>query len=161
MRKFFPILLFGTCVGVQAQSLGPTLLAPAGGVSTDGAFTLSWSVGEPVVETFSTPEITLTQGFHQANLVISKVDRHPEAFQVQVFPNPTSDQVTLELAQKPGQYVVCKLLDVQGRTLLTERITQDQQQLDLRALSAGTYILMLLTPEREQPVATYKIQKVK
>ncbi len=58
-----------------------------------------------------------------------------------VFPNPTTDFVTVE-AEKLQQIA---LFDMTGRMLHSVPTQGNSQQLDLRGLPAGTYVIMLTT----------------
>ena len=43
------------------------VVSPAGGYFTGSGITLSWTLGEPVIATFSAGDILLTQGFQQGD----------------------------------------------------------------------------------------------
>jgi hypothetical protein len=75
MRKFFLFFLGLSGVGwVQAQSLSPEVVATAGDHFATSTAQLSWTLGEPVIETFTDAAATqLTQGFHQTNLMVVAV----------------------------------------------------------------------------------------
>lgn len=60
--------------------------------------------------------------------------------QIQVYPNPTTNMVSVSIASFTGIGEVT-LQDATGRTLLTERITQGKVNLDLSTIPAGFYIL--------------------
>ena len=64
-RILFLIPLLLLCVIAQSQQLKPTLISTAGSVSTNGNLSISYSVGEPAVNTQSNGNRILTQGFQQ------------------------------------------------------------------------------------------------
>lgn len=55
--------LFGS--SVFAQSLAPWVVSTAGGSGDGTDFKLSWTLGEPAIETFSNSQFILTEGFQQ------------------------------------------------------------------------------------------------
>jgi gliding motility-associated-like protein len=64
--RLFLLLLMSTAADLRAQySLTPQLIGTSGGWSTSGNYSLSASVGEVVIPTFSTVSYILTQGFQQ------------------------------------------------------------------------------------------------
>ncbi|HXC03292.1 MAG TPA: gliding motility-associated C-terminal domain-containing protein [Bacteroidia bacterium] len=62
-------MLFVWCAGAQIQSLSPVLIGSAGGYATTGTLSLSFSVGEPVIQTEQSATLNLTQGFQQPSVV--------------------------------------------------------------------------------------------
>lgn len=70
-KQFLSILLGFTTIACMGQyTFAPTLVSSCGHDSLVGGIELSYSVGEPVIETFQNPgppPFFLTQGFHQPN----------------------------------------------------------------------------------------------
>lgn len=61
------VLLSGYCI--SAQSLTPTVSPAAGGFSTGGGITLSWTMGETFTQSLQASPYVLNQGFQQAGNV--------------------------------------------------------------------------------------------
>ena len=70
------------------------------------------------------------------------IDAPATGVQLSVLPNPASGTVALSHGAEHGEVA---LLDIQGRTLLTQPASQ--RTLDVSALPAGTYLMRLTTPE--------------
>ena len=66
------------------------VVSPAGGYFTGSGITLSWTLGEPVIATFSAGDILLTQGFQQGDLLSS-----PKSHTLVLVANP--DNIGAEL----------------------------------------------------------------
>jgi len=67
MKKL--LLLSVVCfvvVSANGQSISSSVVASAGGYSEAGEISLSWTLGELAVETFTASELILTQGFQQS-----------------------------------------------------------------------------------------------
>ncbi|MCB0683669.1 MAG: hypothetical protein KDC32_22625, partial [Saprospiraceae bacterium] len=91
MRKLLMLFLSLLSAGwLHSQSLAPEVIASAGEHFATANAQLSWTVGEPVIETYTGSTAQLTQGFHQTNLTVVAVNDPTAAFQVSVFPNPTA-----------------------------------------------------------------------
>lgn len=59
------VLIVGVIENVNAQQLERSLLSSAGSITSSGNIQGSWTTGELIVLRFSSPDITLTQGFQQ------------------------------------------------------------------------------------------------
>jgi hypothetical protein len=163
MRKLLILLLGLLGVGwADAQSLTPEVIASAGDHFVGGNAQLSWTLGEPVTETYAPAGGTaqLTQGFHQTNLTIVAVNDLVAAFQVRVYPNPSSGWVSIE-AQSDAPAFGVALSDAQGRVLHIQAATASQglpRTLDLSGYSPGLYLLHLRSQDG-QNIQSFKIVK--
>jgi len=75
MMKCIPSFLFALLAAgaANAQSLSPQVVA-ASGASGVGPVSLSWTLGEPCVSTLAAPGISVTQGFHQADPLLLRLN---------------------------------------------------------------------------------------
>lgn len=160
MRKLLMLFLSLLSAGwLHSQSLAPEVIASAGEHFATANAQLSWTVGEPVIETYTGSTAQLTQGFHQTNLTVVAVNDPTAAFQVSVFPNPTAGTVSIE-AGEPGVLTALSLFDAGGRLLaLRQSLPQHTQHtLDLSGYPAGTYYLQLQA-KGQNATQTFKIIK--
>lgn len=65
MKKLVCSLIAITIVALSINSNAQQVIAPAGGYYEGGNISISWTLGEPVIETFEGADIILTQGFQQ------------------------------------------------------------------------------------------------
>lgn len=63
-----------------------------------------------------------------------------------LFPNPTTDNITVELPQGYTQ-VYASIVDVMGKTILNKEISDINNNINVASLSPGTYILSLSNEE--------------
>lgn len=99
MKTTYLLLLFSSFLGTTfSQTLSPSVIALAGGYEkTPSGMTVSWTLGEPVVDPIKSGNVYLTQGFQQPSLVVSTGFEDPQfSYGLKVFPNPVSDQLMLE-----------------------------------------------------------------
>lgn len=145
------------CGMLAAQSTTPTVLASAGGESTQ----LSWTAGETVVQTLTSSSVVLTQGFHQPNLVITSIAEPslPTPATITVFPNPVNDQLNIRI-EESRELLTVTVFDLQGKLLLpaTAPIGNGTHSYDFSTFSAGTYYLRAVDATGKQ-VKTVKILK--
>lgn len=136
-----------------AQDLAPQVLASTGGSATTSAgVQLSWTVGEPLSTTVSNSTNTLTQGFHQTNLLLSTLSEQAQAVKLNLFPNPTSQW--LHLHSETTALWRWNLFTVHGRSLQTGSF-QEQGRIDLSHYSSGLYLLRV--QDTEGAYNSYKI----
>lgn len=62
------------------------------------------------------------------------------------YPNPVQHSLHVLVPARPHKQL--RIMDVQGRTILTKEIEQDFSEIDLNALPAGMYLLEVLTPSQ-------------
>lgn len=117
-------------VGVVTQGLHTTTAA---GVST---WFSGFSGGQmPVVGLYLAP-VTATEKTKSTN------------FNVSVFPNPTSELVTMTASFEKTTNAVYEVTDLAGKVIFTEshkNVTNDTFKYDVRALAAGAYNIVLRT----------------
>ena len=145
---------------LAGQSLSPQVVATAGGqFYTYDSVRVSWTIGEPLTETFSRDSTILTQGFHQTYLTITAVEDLAADIRVKVFPNPTSGRVNIDVrdVKVPLQMT---LSDESGRLLMKRQTSMQNSfnQFNLSRLADGVYYLYMAT-EDGQTVKTFKIVK--
>ena len=93
---------------------------------------------------FNSPVRTNTVVSRILNSVTS-VDDDMDAVAVQLFPNPTSDKLTVRFEQT--QTAELSLNNLMGATVLSQRFHGSAQELDLTAFAAGAYYLTIRTAQ--------------
>jgi hypothetical protein len=144
----------------SAQTLSPEVIGSSGGHYISGNSQLSWTVGEAVINTHSTGNIKLTQGFHQPYNNVSAVDNLSSgAIYVIVFPNPTADLIALQLSSF-GNYSI-QIFDILGRNLENKKVENSNLiEFNLSEYAAGNY-LMRICSEDNALIQTLEIQKIR
>ena len=150
---------------VSAQSLSPTVIASYGKWSNNGGYTLSATSGEMMIQTFTGGSSILTQGFQQPddrNVGVQELNE--DELTIKIFPNPTSDLVTVNLESDKAESYGIVMYDLLGRTLnlpgtLDRSHTQMQQTFNLSQLPAATYFICVVNLMGEIK-HSFKIQKI-
>ena len=102
MKKAILFLLFiASFTLAKSQMLSPEVIASGGDFFVSPAGSLSWTLGEPVVETISNSaiQLILTQGFQQPVEIDTTVgigDIGLSNVFVNLYPNPASDYIYLD-----------------------------------------------------------------
>jgi hypothetical protein len=142
---------FAVCVAFTArsQTVTPNVVASDGGHTQGSGGSISWTIGEPISETYSNASNITTMGFHQPE-IISLADMIAEqgnGAELLVYPNPVLNEVTVDFAGiKQGSYSL-EIIDVLGRLLYRSdaNISSSSQQARLRLgeYASGSYFLLI------------------
>jgi hypothetical protein len=135
-------------VSVGAQQIKQEVIASAGGYNvSSGAnqISISWTLGQTIVPTFSAGGLTLSHGF-QGTLIISTVEENIlNPVQVVIFPNPASEIINIRFETPTDGEISLLLLDAQGKLVKTEKIeaATTNKEINMQDLPSGIYYLRL------------------
>lgn len=128
-------------VAILAQETVQQVVGSAGGDSQSELHSVSWTIGEVVTETYSSNDYILSQGFHQGNLFVSRVnDNYPFEIELKAYPNPVVDKLNVETDETDFKY---RIIDVNGRSVANGTIHSDLKRIDFSAFPAGIYFLQV------------------
>jgi len=155
--KLSTVLLLGLgLTGLQAQSSGNA----TGGNASGSGGSASYSVGQVVYNTNSGTNGSVAHGVQQP-FEISEVSGLEEAndinLSVSVYPNPTTDYLTLRIDEFEISNLSFQLYDMSGKLLQSEKITGNQTSIIMSNLVPATYFVKVIQANKE--VKTFKIIK--
>jgi hypothetical protein len=134
------------------------VISASGDFYQNSSISVSYTIGEPITETFVNGENTLNQGFQQSKLIVTAIETPEVAiFNLHVFPNPTHSIITIENTNKAQQALQYALYDLNGKVLYEICSNQSVLEIDVQNIYPGTYLLKI-TKNKKQ-MATYKIVK--
>jgi len=151
MKKHVLTFVFiASAIATQGQSLAPAAVTSSATKMSQTNGSLSFTVGELVVQTLTDANgSTLGGGFTNSttgNTTVTVVQTPDmETMTVNVYPNPTTDLLTVHLAHSTVDTYLLQLTDMQGRLLLTSRHAgiSGRVGVNMAAYPAGTYLLTL------------------
>ena len=132
-----------------AQELSRHVFSSGGGNFESAAMHVSWTIGqaEPVA-TFSQPTVILSAGFQQFDDQLVSVEEVNMESNFQVYPNPCSDNIRLDVQFEQSSGLSYRLYDFSGKMLISKEIpgqaTSFQEIIDLSNLAPGMYNLMVI-----------------
>ncbi len=135
-------------LSVSGQQLSPEVISSAGDYFVGSNVTLSWTIGEAVIETFTDTNCILTQGFQQPFIPpiagIKKLE--DKNLKIKVFPNPASDFLNVRFIATEEIDLIIELIDLNGKVLLNEKVVTDQliKQINFEYVKPGEYDLQLV-----------------
>jgi len=146
------MLLYST--SLQAQEVVTT--AGSYGETTSGS--LSWTIGEPVIETLTDGTNTLTQGFQQSKLTVTAInDLKVPGIELSVYPNPTNSFLSIDVKTDKQRDLLLSLFDLNGKLILQKKMAGNKQTIRMQNYKPATYILKVTEANKE--IRTYQIVK--
>jgi len=163
MKKIIIFTIGILCMlSVSGQQLCPEVISSAGDYFKGSEATLSWTIGETVIETFTGTNCILTQGFQQPFISVTGIKKlEDKNLKIKVFPNPASDFLNVRFIATEKIDLIIELIDLNGKVLLNEKVVTDQliKQINLKYVKPGSYFLRIRTANGKI-LEIYKIQKI-
>jgi hypothetical protein len=139
--------------------LAQQVVATAGEEFKNDIISISWTLGEPAIETLKSNSIILTQGFQQSDLrtnsnnafVMSKAN-------IKLYPNPTEDKMSLIVFDQNQVKLKYFLHDIEGKVMSSGSLSSPTSNIDLEFCPNGIYLLRLLD-ERGHSVRSFRVIK--
>jgi hypothetical protein len=140
---------------MMAQSASPEIIGSAGDHSISSSGAVSWTIGEPVTDSYYGTNNIITKGFHQPKIisVISVPDINLEQ-SVYLYPNPVINNLTLDFTKmQAGKYDI-DIYDVAGQIVKNLIVTigneEQQENIDLTELTDGLYFIRIINEIAEK-----------
>jgi hypothetical protein len=155
--KLSAVFLLGLgLTGLQAQES----INAAGGNASGSGGSMSYSVGQIVYTTNTGTNGSAAQGVQQPyeiSAVIGIEEFNGTNLHVSIYPNPTTDYLTLSIGEFVISNLSYQLYDINGKLLQNEIITSHQTSIVISNLVSGNYFIKVLQGDKE--VKTFKIIK--
>lgn len=153
--------------GYSQVSLSNVVIGSTGNFASTTSYNYSATTGEAVVTTLS-GSIVLTQGFHQTlnNSTTTFVEQqYADAnFSVHVYPNPTSNNISIEITTDKNVDLYIEVVDMLGKVCgkikqVNQFTGQSTYQCELSGYSSGLYFVKVSSKE-VQYNKTIRVQKI-
>lgn len=159
--KRYILVFFAALYALSLSGQKQEVIASAGGYDTDAGNTISisWTLGETIIPTFSSGDLILTHGFQQQLIVTTIEDNLEELVNVTVYPNPTSEVLNLRFEVPVEGEIDVYLLNQQGQLVKTDIIEAAtlEKQINMQEYPAGIYFLRLVKGKLSN---VYKVVKL-
>lgn len=153
---------------VDAQSIGPSIVASAGGGGTIGGQSFDFAVGEmTLVNTLSASNIVVTQGVLQPHPPLTGIATVQTAGKsIRVYPNPATDHIWITPQFDTRSQLFIAVYDIAGKKLIENGFAHGagsgEHRLDIRSLASGQYLLIVdLVADGETSKYGFNVQVVK
>lgn len=149
---WFSLLALAVPFFGAAQGLMPSVTNLSGFDGTVNNFAITSSIGEPIITTLTTPDIIITQGFLQPEIL-------PCAnIEFRYYPNPAIDDITVEAFGCEVQIESIQLFDLWGRIIPGITLGKNNK-VKLKDLSQGVYLMQVfLTNGTSHAIKVLKVE---
>lgn len=138
-------------ISIKAQTIEKQVIGSLGGISSGGSYSVDCTVGETVVDTFSSGSILLYQGYHHPtdSLNSTSISEIKLTAQVVLFPNPTTANTTLRVSGASlSTNLSIQVYSLEGKLISTSKMTvnkaiHSETSIDLGSESAGVYLVRI------------------
>ena len=131
----------------------------SGGDATGSGGTVAYSVGQVVYTTNTGSTGTVAQGVQHAYEIYSVGINETELnISLSAFPNPTTENLTLQISDYNNEKLTYQLFDMQGKELSNGQIVAQQTQINMNSLPTATYFVNVVNQENKK-VQSFKIIK--
>ena len=156
IKLFIAVCILLSSILIHAQ----TAITTAGSNASGSSGTVSSTIGQVVYNTLSGASGTITQGVQQP-FEISVVSALEEVKDIKlncsVYPNPTTDFLTLKIGDNDNKNMVYWLIGINGNLIETKKILDAEIQISMGNQVTGTYFLKVTSGIKE--LITFKIIK--
>ena len=141
--------------GLHAQ-VSPTA---AGRDATGSGGTVAFSVGQVVYTTNTSATGSVSQGVQQPYEIFTVGIKETELnISISVFPNPTTDNLTLQISDYNNEKLAYQLVDLQGKLVSNGQVSAQQTQINTVSLPPAIYFIHIVNKDNKQ-VQSFKIIK--
>lgn len=131
----------------------------SGGDATGSGGTVAYSIGQVVYTTNTGSNGSVAQGVqHTYEIFTVGIKEIAMNISLTAFPNPTTENLTLQISDYTNQQLTYQLFDVQGKQLSNGQITAQQTQINVNSLPTATYFINVVNQENKN-IQSFKIVK--
>jgi hypothetical protein len=131
----------------------------SGGDALGSGGTVAYSVGQVAYTTNAGASGTVSQGVQQAYEIYTVGIKETELnISLSVFPNPTANNLTLQISDYSHEKLSYQLYDMQGKQISNGQVFAQQTQINTSSLPSATYFINVVNQENKK-VQSFKIIK--
>jgi hypothetical protein len=154
-----PNVLLATGLLWAGFALAQESVNSSGADATGIGGTVAYSVGQLVYTTHSNGTSSAAQGVQQTVVILPLGTKETElSISLTAFPNPTVDNLSLQISEYSNGELSYQLFDLQGKLLSTGQIVGQHTQLNLSGLPSATYFLYVVNLDNTK-LQVFKVVK--
>lgn len=164
LRLIFILFLWFGIQKIYSQEIAISVIGSAGDYKSISGYSLSWTLGETMTETFTKDDIHLTQGFQQPDLETeSGFYEQQGEWSVSAYPNPVNQDLIISFQNiEESPLIHITITDIMGRIVILKELkdvpVSYEYRLNMEHLTRGIYILKVYTQDYRMQ-RLFKIEK--
>lgn len=132
----------------------------SGGNATGSGGTVAYSVGQIAYTTNTGSSGSMAQGVqHAYEIFIVNTKETELSISLTAFPNPTVDNLTLQISNYRNEKLSFQIFNLQGKLVNKGQIAAQQTQIAMDNLLPATYFLNVVN-QKNQKIQSFKIVKI-
>jgi hypothetical protein len=145
MKKSFILLILSiTVLSTKAQES----VNASGRDAIGSGGTIAYSVGQIIYSSNSGGTGTISQGVqHAYEIYAIGINETALDISVIVLPNPTTENLTLQISEYKNEKLFYQLYDLQGKQISNGQISTQQTQINMSSLQTANYFLNIVNQE--------------
>jgi len=144
---------------VSLQCFSQQVVSSAGTSAAGTNVQISWTAGEPVVETFTGESVILTQGFQQSKLTITALEGIDiPSLELNVYPNPFFNQLHIAVVKGDWDNLEYLLFSLDGKLLQRKVAVNQVETMNFESFTQGAYLLKV-SRHHHETIRTFKVIK--
>jgi len=157
MKSLLTYLLLLITACLSAQTMAKNTVSNAGIELSNAEYTVSFTIGEPVVGLIANNE-SIDQGFWAGSLFVEPITPEKELGGIVIYPNPMIDELNIQTNNNPVFGITMFALN--GKMALKQKVesTELNHKIDVSHLAKGMYVLRL-TIENVKEEKLFKVIK--
>lgn len=154
-------LLLALCISIFANYSSAqiqSVTASSGAYLQGQNVSVSYTLGETIITTLEKPDLKITQGFHQTNLLVTTIDQLKKlAVKIEAYPNPVSDNLNLVISEMLPAETSYELYNSFGSLIIRKKLDALNTKISFQNLIPAMYILKV--SQDATTLKTFKIIK--
>lgn len=151
MKSLYLLFTFAI-FSIKAQTITPIVFGSDGGYSTSASGSISWSMGEPISESYNSAQNITTMGFQQPEINLPTLIREQGAeASMLVYPNPFVNEIKINFSGMTDGNYNLEIVDALGKLIYTEteNISKNSpiKTIKVSEYAAGNYFLIISNPD--------------
>ena len=142
-----PLIWGGRGAEAFAQSISPDVIITTGDYFFNATYSVAWTLGETMGETYSKPTDFLTQGFNQPDYgTLTITENKNSGIGIVAFPNPVMEELTISFSSSEGIYLV-RIYDAIGNLFRVEPVAANVNstyKIPFHDISEGVYLVQII-----------------
>jgi hypothetical protein len=152
MKTIFLLFVILVPVIGMSQSFSNSVVASSGSYYANGQFSVNWTLGEPIIYTYSGANLIITQGFQQNHkyIPVSVSNSISASTEIDIYPNPANEFLFIRFSDHQALNPANSQVTVSIHSMIGSEITKSTHQLfnpllklDLSNLAPSTYIVLV------------------
>lgn len=158
-NKLRPLLLLAAGLLWAGLAKAQESANASGGDATGSGGSVAYSIGQVVYTTNTGSSGSIALGVQHAYEIFTVGIKETEpSIALIAYPNPTTENLTLQISDYSNQELTFQLCNVQGKQLINGQITAKQIEINTSRLPAATYFIYVMN-QQNMKVQSFKIIK--